>query len=385
MLTEEMLAGFAERAPVYDRENRFFSEDFEELRACGYLTANVPKELGGGGLTLSQLCREQRRLAYHAAPTALAVNMHLYWLGVAGDLLRAGDRSLEWVLRAAVDGEIFAAGHAESGNDLPVLLSTTTAEKVSGGYKFTGRKSFGSLSPVWTYLGLHGMDLSDPKAPKVIHAFVPRDTPGISIEKSWDVMGMRATSSEDTLLEAVFVPDDRIARVVPAGPAGLDQFVASIFAWALLGFGNIYYGLARRAFDETVSTVKKKTSLAMSRPMSYHAGVQHAVAEMSIALEGIEPHIDRIAEEWVNGVDHGAAWGAKIVTAKYRAVEESWRVVDLAMEISGGFGIFRKSGIERFFRDARLGRMHPANAMLTHEWVAKTYLGVGMDESPRWG
>ncbi|HXI13775.1 MAG TPA: acyl-CoA dehydrogenase family protein [Thermoanaerobaculia bacterium] len=385
MLTDEMLARFSDRAPIYDRENRFFSEDFEELRRSGYLIANVPKELGGGGLDLAQLCRQQRRLAYHAAPTALAVNMHLYWLGVAGDLWRAGDRSLEWVLRAAVEGEIFAAGHAETGNDLPVLLSTTKAEKVSGGYKFTGRKSFGSLTPVWTYLGMHGMDVSDPAAPRVVHAFVPRASAGMSIGETWDVMGMRATKSEDTLLEGVYVPDRLIARTVPAGPAGLDPFIASIFAWALLGFGNIYYGLARRAFDVTVSTVKKKTSLAMSRPMAYHAGVQHAVAEMSIALEGIEPHIERIAEEWVKGVDHGTAWGAKIVTAKYRAVEESWRVVDLAMEMSGGFGIFRKSEIERLFRDARLGRIHPANSMLTHEWVAKTYLGVGMDETPRWG
>jgi alkylation response protein AidB-like acyl-CoA dehydrogenase len=47
-----------------------------------------------------------------------------------------------------MNGAIFAAGHAESGNDLPVLLSTTKAEKVNGGYRFTGKKSFGSLTPV---------------------------------------------------------------------------------------------------------------------------------------------------------------------------------------------------------------------------------------------
>ena len=48
-------------------------------------------------------------------------------------------------------------------------------------------------------------------------------------------------------------------------------------------------------------------------------------------------------------------------------------------------GIFRKSGLERMFRDGRLGRIHPANAMLTREIVAKTALGIGLDESPRWG
>ena len=87
----------------------------------------------------------------------------------------------------------------------------------------------------------------------------------------------------------------------------------------------------------------------------------------------------------VGGKNHGALWPAKIVMAKHHAVEEGWRVVDLALEVAGGFGIFRKSGLERMFRDARLGRMHPANAMLTREIVAKTTLGIGLDENPRWG
>jgi len=187
------------------------------------------------------------------------------------------------------------------------------------------------------------------------------------------------------VLKVVFIPDRFVARIVPAGPAGLDQFVLNIFAWALMGFGNVYYGLARRAFDQVVEATKTKTSIAMSRSMAYHAGVQHAVAEMAIALEGIEPHLDRIAEEWSSGKDHGGMWPAKIVMAKHRAVEEGWKVVDLALEVAGGFGVFRKSGLERLFRDARLGRMHPANAMLTREIVAKTALGIGLDESPRWG
>ena len=384
-LTDEMLTRFAERAPQYDRENRFFAEDFQELRNSGYLTINVPKELGGGGMNLAEVCREQRRLAYYAAPTALAINMHLYWVGVAADLWRSGDRSLEWVLRGAMKGEVYAAGHAETGNDMPVLLSTTKAERVDGGYKFNGRKSFGSLTPVWTYLGMHGIDAGDPKGPKVVHVFMPRGTGGASIVETWDVMGMRATKSEDTILKDVFVPDKFIARIVPAGPAGLDPFVLGIFAWALIGFGNIYYGLARRTFDVVVETVKNKKSIGLSRSMAYHAEVQHAVAEMAIALEGIEPHLDRVAEDWSAGKDHGGLWPSKIVTAKHRAVEEGWKVVDTALDVAGGFGIFRKAGLERLFRDARLGRIHPANSMLTREIVAKTALGIGLDESPRWG
>jgi alkylation response protein AidB-like acyl-CoA dehydrogenase len=381
-----MLRRFRERAPGYDRENRFFQEDFDDLRQAGYLGFAVPRELGGRGLTFAECMREQRRLAYYAHATALAMNMHQYWVGVAADLWRAGDRSLEWVLRGAVAGEVFAAGHAERGNDMPLFLSTTKAERAPGGYRFTGHKSFGSLTPVWTYLGLHAMDASDPKAPKVVHAFMPRATEGYSIKETWDVLGMRATASQDTLLEGAFIPDQYIARVVPAGFAGADLFILAIFAWALIGFANVYYGLARHALDLTVDSLKTKTSIAISRgSLIHHPEVQRAVAEMVIELEGIEPQLDRIADDWTQGVDHGGAWPVKIVATKYRTVETVWKVVDTALELAGGFGIFAASGIERLFRDARLSRIHPANAALSHEVVGKLTLGVDPDAQPRWG
>ncbi|HSS97563.1 MAG TPA: acyl-CoA dehydrogenase family protein [Terriglobales bacterium] len=385
VLTEEMLARFASRAESYDRDNRFVDEDFEDLRAAKYLLLPLPSEFGGPGMTLADVCHEQRRLAYHAPATALAVNMHLYWIGVAADLWRSGDASLEWLLREAANGEIFAAGHAEGGIDLPVLLSTTKAERVDGGYRFTGRKHFGSLSPVWTRLGLHGMDASNSSQPKIVHAFMPRDAAGYTIKETWDVLGMRGTRSDDTLLENVFIPDRYIARVVPPGGAGIDLFVGAVMAWALMGFGNIYYGLARRALDQSIATVKSKNALALSRSMAYHPEVQHAIAEMVLELESIGPHLEAVAGDWSNGVDHGAGWPAKIFAAKYHAVEGSWRVVDRGMDVAGGFGIFRSAGYERLLRDARLGRIHPANSFLTHEVVAKTALGISLDEQPRWG
>jgi alkylation response protein AidB-like acyl-CoA dehydrogenase len=384
-LTEEMLTRFDSRAAAYDRENRFFEQDFEELRAAKYLVLPLPTEFGGPGLTLAEVCREQRRLAYYAPATALAVNMHLYWVGVAAELWRRGDPSLEWMLRDAAAGEIFAAGHAESGNDIPVLLSGSKAERVEGGYRFTGRKQFVSLTPVWTRFGLHGTDTGDPAQPKIVHAFMPRDSSGYIIKETWDVLGMRATRSDDTVLENAFIPDRYIARIVPAGGAGIDAFVLSIFAWALLGFGNIYYGLARRALDKSIAAAKTKRSLAVSRTMAYHPEVQHAIGQMVIEMESIGPHLDRVAEDWSKGVDHAAEWPAKLFAAKYRAVEGAWRVVDSGLDIAGGAGIFRSVGYERLLRDARLGRVHPANTFLTHEVVAKTALGISLDEQPRWG
>ncbi len=383
ILTDEMLARFHERAPLYDRENRFFDEDFEELRNSGYLTCAVPTDLGGGGLSLANVCRVQRRLAYHAPATALAVNMHIYWTGVAGDLRRMGDTSLEWLLREASAGEIFAAGHGESGNDLPLLLSSARAERVDGGYRFWGHKLFGSLSPVWTRFGVHGMDTSDPAQPKVIHAFVSRGTDGCTVRETWDTLGMRATRCDDTVLEGVFVPDRYISRVLPAGT--IDPYVGAIFANALLNFGAIYYSIAERARDVAIASARKRTSVALSRPMAYHPEIQHLFSEMQLELESMWPHLERTAEDWSAGVDHGAAWPMKIVAAKYHCVEAAKRVVDLALTSSGGSGMFKSNELERLYRDVRAGGFHPANTMLTHEIVGKTSLGIGLDEQPRWG
>jgi alkylation response protein AidB-like acyl-CoA dehydrogenase len=289
------------------------------------------------------------------------------------------------MLEEGARGEVFAAGHGETGNDLTLLYSTAKAERVDGGYRISGRKMFGSLTPVWTRLGVHAMDSADPANPKIVHAFMPRETEGYRVEETWDTLGMRATRSDDTILDGAFVPDRYIARVLPADFAGADLFVLGIFAWAECTFGSIYLGLARRALDLTVESVKKKTSVAgLARTMAYHPEVQHAVAEMMLQLEGAVPHVERTAEDWSNGVDHGGEWPAKLVATKYHCVEAAKKVVDLALDVSGGAGMFKRNELERLYRDVRCGGFHPANSLLVHELVGKTALGV-LGENPRWG
>jgi alkylation response protein AidB-like acyl-CoA dehydrogenase len=384
VLTDELLEPLRVRAPRYDVENAFCQEDFDDLKRAGYLLMAVPKEFGGRGLTLEEASYETRRLALYAPATALCLNMHNYWVGDAADLWRSGDKSCEWILREAAAGEVFAAGHAEHGNDIPGLLSTTKAERVDGGWRFTGRKSFGSLAPVWTRLGLHGMDTSDPSAPKIVHAFLPRGTKGCTIKETWDVLGMRATRSDDTILDGAFVPDKYIARVVPAGVAGVDMFILGFFTWGLTGFANVYYAIGLRARDVVVEQLKTKTSIGLTRPMTYHPEIQHGVAEMSLELESIGPHVEAIARDWSRGTV-GPDWFLRLVAMKYHAVEGAFRVADRALDLSGGFGMFKKSELERLFRDCRAGRFHPANSALVHEIVGKLTLGISPDEQPRWG
>jgi alkylation response protein AidB-like acyl-CoA dehydrogenase len=384
VLTDDMLARFDERAPVYDRENRFHDEDFAELRASGYLDLAIPTELGGGGVRLDEYTQLVGRLGYHAPATALAVNMHVYWTGVAADLLRAGDDSCRFILERAAAGDVLCALHGEIGNDLPLLLATTSAERVDGGWSISGHKIFGSLTPVWTLGGFHAMDTSDPDAPQIVHGFIPRSTPGVEIIETWDTLGMRATQSQDTILDKAFVPDDLVALVCPAGFAGAGPFQVTIFAWALLGFAAVYLGAAKRAFDMTIERAPQRTSLALTNSMAHHPEVQHHVAEMRMAYDAAAALLERTAADWTAGVDH-PDWPVRLVAARQVIINNAYEIVDRALDVSGGGGAFKRSRLEQLFRDVRMGRFHPGNSMLAHELIGKLCLGIDPDAAPRWG
>jgi alkylation response protein AidB-like acyl-CoA dehydrogenase len=377
------LAEFRVRARDADEHNTYFHDDLAVLRSIGYLAATVPQQFGGWGLNLAEFARMQRTLATYAPATALAMTMHHYWIGIAVELERVGDTSCRWIFDEAVGGRVIAAGHAEVGNDAPVVMSTTLATPVDGGYRFSGRKMFGSNGPVWSYLGVHGIDLSNPAAPVIVHGFVDRRAAGVTVVPNWNTLGMRPSQSYDTVLEDVFVPTERIGRLISAGSTD-DLFYFGMSIWALPVFANVYLGIAERALELAIESATSKSSVAIPRgTYAHNPMVQHQIAEMYLELDPARALVDRLLDDHVNGVDHGAMWGVKIVSAKWRAVEAAKRVVDLALDVAGGAAMVRGNELERLYRDVRAGGFHPANAALTHESVAKALLGID-PEGPRW-
>ena len=295
-----MLARFESRAATYDRENRFFDQDFEELRATKYLVLPVPNEFGGPGLNLAEMCREQRRLAYYAPATALAVNMHLYWIGVAADLWRRGDTSLEWILRDAAAGEIFAAATRKAETisrycSLPPKQSASKAAIASLAANSSAvSRQCGHVSACteWTP--------AIQSIPKIVHAFMPRDNSGYIIKETWDVLGMRATRSDDT----VWRTRSFRTNMLP----GWFQRVALALMHSYVGIRVGADGLCQRLLRSGQASLRQehrgreKQALVsdFSRTMAYHPEVQHAIAQMVIELESIRassrPYCGRLVE-----------------------------------------------------------------------------------------
>ncbi|MDQ1549904.1 MAG: hypothetical protein QOD27_1562 [Microbacteriaceae bacterium] len=375
LLGDELLARIHDRAVRYDRDNAFFTEDLDELKDAGYLRALVPVELGGLGLTLRQLAHEQLRLASAAPATALAVNMHLVWTGVAKTLMDRGDDSLEFVLTEAAAGEVFAFAISEAGNDLVLFGSTTDARpRPDGGYEFTGTKIFTSLSPAWTRLGLFGLDTRSDDAPKLVHAFLDRSASGITVLDDWDTIGMRASQSNSTRLDAARVAADRVIRRLDPGP-NADPLIFAIFANFEILLSAVYTGIGQRALELAVASARGRSSARTGATKDQDPDTRWKIADAAIAQDAILPQLDALATDVDELADRGDQWFRALVGLKLRATENARFVVDQAIRVAGGAAYSSSSELGRLYRDVLAGGFHPSNEDSAHSTVATALLG----------
>src|SRR5690606_16033113 len=372
-LDDSLLDEIRSRAPGYDRDNTFFTEDLDALRAAGYLAAHVPTDLGGAGLSLLELVHEQSRLAGAAPATALAVNMHQVWCGVGRVLHDRGDDGLDVLLREAAAGELFAFGISERGNDLVLFGSATEAwPDGEGGYRFHGTKIFTSLAPAWTRLGVHGLDASDPDDPRIVYGFVTRE--GTETKDDWDTLGMRATQSRTTVPDRAHAPADRVVRRLPPGP-NPDPFVFGIFACFELLLSSVYLGIAQRALDLAVETVRSRTSMKTGDVYAHDPDIRWRLATAAMDLETALTQLHATAADVDARVDHGPRWFAKLAGTKVRATETAKDVVEAAIRVSGGGSYFTRNELSRLYRDVLAGLFHPSDDESAHATVATALLG----------
>ena len=379
ILDDALLARIHDRAAGYDSDNAFFTEDLDELAEAGYLAALVPVELGGAGLSLAEVAHEQARLAKAAPATALAVNMHLVWTGIARTLRDRGDSSLEFVLTEAASGEVFAFAISEAANDLVLFGSTTDARPLpGGGYAFTGTKIFTSLSPVWTRLGLFGLDTVSDDAPKLVHAFVTRAAPGITILEDWNTIGMRATQSNSTRLDGVVAEADRIIRRLEPGP-NPDPLIFAIFANFEILISAVYIGIGERAIELAVDAARSRRSARTGTTKDRDPATRWKIADAALAQDALWPQLDALAHDVDAVVDRGDQWFRALVGLKSRATRSARYVVDQAVAVAGGAAFSASSELGRLYRDVLAGGFHPSNDDSVHATVANAILGPDAD------
>ncbi len=381
LLSDALLERFRERAPLYDEKNSFFTEDLADLKAAGYLRLFCPVDLGGSGAGMRHAAAAQRRLAAAAPATALGINMHLVWTAIAVLLRDRGDPSLGFILDEAAAGEVFAFGLSEPGNDAVLFDSTTSAEpSPDGSVTFTGTKIFTSLSPAWTRLGVFGKGPKEgPKegpgnGSELVHAFVRRGTPGLSIIEDWNPLGMKATQSNTTRLEGVRVPASAVFRRLPVGPNS-DPMVFAVFAAFETLISAVYAGIADRALELSVEAAHRRTPGPKGTSAAQDPVMRHRIAGGAMKLDALHAQLRAVTADLDEKVDNGEFWFARLVGLKTAAVDTARRLTELGIQVSGGSGYAATSEIGRLHRDALAGQFHPSSIDSARNTVATAWLG----------
>lgn len=351
--------GFAARASDYDATDTFAAENFREIKSAGLLSAGIPAELGGGDASYRELCDMLRETARHCSGTALALAMHTHPIAAAVWRWRKGDKApVEGLLKRVAAEKLMLL--STGGNDW--LSGSGTAEKAEGGYHFSGRKRFVSGAEAGDILMTMACD-----GDTVLHAGIPMKSVGIRIEQTWRTLGMRASGSQDVVLEKVFVPEASVAVRRPSGVWHPFFHLVSLVAWPLIY--SVYRGVAEKLRDETVS-------LAMRKRQDGDTLLQIGALDTALAT-AVAAHEQMLA--LAETVAPGEAISTSMMTLKRAMTEQLLSAANIAMDAAGGSAFYRAAGIEKLFRDIQAARYHPLTMQPQQRLAGRVALGFTAD------
>ncbi len=373
----------AERAAEHDRAGTFPAVDFADLRAAGLLGLMVPPRLGGPGAGFADYAEVAMALGAGAGATALVFNMHA---SVTGALAQTPDdvaRALgvpesyfamrDAALRRAADGALFAVAMSERGAGSRLSKLTTAYEPTETGFRIRGSKTFVSgAGHADLYLVAAKRAGVDP--PQVSHFLVPAGA-GLTVERTWDSMGMRATGSDDLHLDVEVGADALLG-----GLEGLTLLLAQVMPqWLVASYAAVYVGVARSAVDAAVDHLRSRN---LQRLPAVRARVGRAEARVEAARLAVLEAARRV--DAAPGTPDTNRW---VWRAKLLAGETAMEVGASMLEAAGTSATRRGAPLERIYRDARCGSLQPATSDVCADWLGAATLGLDPEneaEVPRW-
>ena len=352
---------FAVKAGEFDESDGFVAENYEAIRAAGLLAAAVPEELGGMGTSYPELCDMLRILAHHCSSTALALSMHTHQVAIPAWRWRHQKiAAVEPLLkRVAAENLILLSS---GGSDW--IAGSGKAVKVDGGYRISARKIFTSGAPIGNLLMTGAVVQEEGKPDMVIHFGVPMKAPEVKILDTWRTMGMRATGSQDVLIEGLFIPDSAVAMTRKAGEwHPVFQIIATIAFPLVYG---VYLGVAESARDIAIGMAKKRLST-------------HHVVDLAGRIDTELRAAQMAHRSMVEAVEHNAPSAESVndvMIGRTLVAQHAIKSVELAMELAGGAGFYRSHGLERRFRDVQGARFHPLQSGPQAQYAGAMALGL---------
>ena len=318
--------------------------------------------------------KAQERLGQGCGATALAINMHFNILGFLIDIERKfkAPNVTAKLTRVASEHLICGGSGSEPDNAVIALRPRTTATRKDGGFMVNGRKIFGTQSIALDYFFFEATWDDAPHGPTIISVFLnPRETQGLTFKDDWKTMGMRSTESRSTELKDAFVADEDIIMQRPVSTSGR---VTKVFAKAPFTIGAPYVGIAAAARDFTVEFMRDRRRYPLAQAAQPSAERLQQSRRDGHAYRGCA----RRDVQGRGGVDivHPREWARTAVAARLIAIENSIRVVDLALRAVGGSSYFKRLPLERLHRDVRAGLYHPFDTDESLEFLGKSAFGL---------
>ena len=380
----ELAEAFAACGAEHDRDNRFPHDMAERFRRSGLVALTVPKCYGGRGADIDTFTRCIQIMAEGEPAFALAFNMHLAVIGFFRGMWPEAAQARLFP-GVALNGDLFDGAYSETRAGV-IGLADTVAVPVEGGWRVSGRKTWATLSLAASIHTFNATvtneagalpDNNDERVQSEVMLVCAADAEGVSIEHTWDALGMRATGTETLVFDEVFVPRENLV---------CDAFRPGLFnnlEWQTLSFASVYLGLARRAYREALEILRNKRLGAVLGAndvvLAEQQRVQAGIGEMRILIESAANTIEAMAARLNanrNIPSDPQARLAELEIPKVVATENAIKVVDIAMRLVGG-GSFRRGHIlERLYRDARSGPFHPLTTDQTLELLGATALAA---------
>ena len=332
-----------------------------ELGLCGI---SVPEEYGGAGFDTVSSLLAIIEIASVCPSTAitLSVTNAVYCYPI----YRFGNEEQKRrFLAPAARGEFiggFALTEPDTGSDAASIRLKAVED--GEGFVLDGTKSWitnGGIGGAYVVIAVTG----EREKGKEISAFiVPADAPGLSVGKTEDKMGLRASTTTNLVFDNCRIPKDLLlgerGRGLRIALTALDCSRIGVAAQAL--------GMARRAFEEALNYSQERT--AFGKPLARHQAVSIMLADMATEIEAAEALAFRAA--WM--MDHGLPFTKESSMAKYYASEMVKRVTDKAVQIHGAYGYSKEYAVERFFRDARVAAIYEGTSEIQKIVISRNML-----------
>jgi butyryl-CoA dehydrogenase len=359
-----------EVAPVveeHERERRFPTEIVQRIGELGWLGIPIPEDEGGAGLDTLAYAIAVEEIGRVWGSLGLIVAAHTS-LG-CGPLHLAGSAEQKATyLEPMAGGKVLGAyGLTEPGAGSDAGGTRTTAKRDGDEWVLDGAKRFiTNAGHAGTYVVTARTGTTD-RGDAAISAFiVPADTPGFSVGRLEDKLGLHASATGELRFEGARIP---AANLLGEEGEGFRMFL-KILDGGRISIGALAVGLAQAALDASIPYAQTREQFG--RPIGTFQGVAFMVADMATEIDAARSLVWKAA--WLK--DHDRDYGLVAAEAKLFASEVSARATNAAIQIHGGYGYTTDYPVERFMRDAKLTEIGEGTSQVQRLVIARRILGL---------